>query len=311
MSAIQSAAHPAGAHATISADLFGLFLGITGFFFLLVLLFLGWAIWRTDRGTQDERRFRVTVTGWAGLITLGLFVLTIGSYVADRSLAFAGRGQPPIRIQVTAQQWWWDIRYQNPVQANNVTTANEIHLPVGRPAHLQLIADDVIHSLWIPNLAGKQDLIPGRPADLELLPRRTGHFRAQCAEFCGLQHAHMALDVIVETPEQYAAWTEKSLRPAPPPQTAQQRRGYAIVTGRQCGACHAIAGTPAYGSVGPDLTRVASRATLAAGTTPNARAWLYQWIADPQGIKPGNRMPKIPMSADDRHAVAAYLETLS
>jgi cytochrome c oxidase subunit 2 len=121
----------------------------------------------------------------------------------------------------------------------------------------------------------------------------------------------MALDVIVETPEQYAAWTEKSLRPAPPPQTAQQRRGYAIVTGRQCGACHAIAGTPAYGSVGPDLTRVASRATLAAGTTPNVRAWLYQWIADPQGIKPGNRMPKIPMSADDRHAVAAYLETLS
>jgi cytochrome c oxidase subunit 2 len=311
VSAIQSAMHPAGAHAMITGDLFSLFLGITGFFFILVLLFLGWAIWRKDRGTDGDRRLRVTVAGWAGLITLGLFVLTIGSYVADRSLAFAGHGQRPIRIQVTAQQWWWDVRYQNPIQANDVVTANEIHLPVGRPAHLQLIADDVIHSLWIPNLSGKQDLIPGRPADLELLPRRTGHFRAQCAEFCGLQHAHMSLDVIVETPAQYAAWMARSLQPAPPPRTAEQRRGHAIVTGRQCGACHAITGTPAFGSVGPDLTRVASRATLAAGTTPNVRAWLDRWIADPQGIKPGNRMPKIVMTVEDRRAVTAYLETLS
>jgi cytochrome c oxidase subunit 2 len=307
---IQSAADPAGAHAAITGNLFGLFLGVTGFFFLLVMMFLGWAIWRKDRGTFGERRLRVAVAGWAGLITLGLFGLTIASYFADRSLAFAGTGQQPIHVRVTAQQWWWQIEYQDEVPSNGFATANELHLPVGRPVHLELVADDVIHSLWIPNLAGKQDLIPGRPADLDLLPRRTGHFRGQCAEFCGLQHAHMALDVIVDTPEQFDAWRAKSLQPAPPPRTPEQQRGYAIVTGRQCAACHAITGTPAFGTVGPDLTRVGSRATLAAAQLPNARAWLERWIADPQAIKPGNRMPRIPMSPADVRAAAAYLETL-
>jgi cytochrome c oxidase subunit 2 len=307
---IQSAADPAGAHAAITYDLFGLFLGITGLFFLLVLVFLGWAIWRRDRGTASDRRLRVTVAGWAAAITLGLFVLTIASYFADRSLAFAGSGKSPIRIQVTAQQWWWQVEYRDSIQSNNFATANEIHLPVGQPAHLELIADDVIHSLWIPNLVGKQDLIPGRPAGLDLLPRRIGRFRAQCAEFCGLQHAHMALDIVVETPEQFAAWKAKSLQPAPAPRTAEQQHGYGIVTGRQCAACHAITGTPAYGNVGPDLTRVGSRATLAAAELPNARTWLARWIADPQAIKPGNRMPKVPLTPEERNAAVAYLETL-
>jgi cytochrome c oxidase subunit 2 len=307
---IQSAADPAGAHAAITNNLFGLFLGVTGFFFLLVLLFLGWAIWARDRGTFGERRLRISVAGWAGLITLALFGLTLASYFTDRSLAFAGAGQAPLRIKVTAQQWWWQIDYQDAVPSNGFATANELHLPVGRPAHLELEADDVIHSLWIPNLAGKQDLIPGRSTDLDLLPRRTGHFRAQCAEFCGLQHAHMALDVIVETPERFAAWQARSRAPAPPPRTPEQRRGYAIVMSRQCAACHAITGTPAFGTVGPDLTRVGSRATLAAAELPGTRAWLERWIADPQGIKPGNRMPRVPLAPADLHAVSAYLETL-
>jgi cytochrome c oxidase subunit 2 len=310
VTAIQSAANPAGAHAVITADLFGLFLGVTGFFFLLVLVFLGWAIWRKDRDSERDRRLRITVTSWAGLITLGLFALTLASYFADRSLAFAGLGQTPVQVRVTAQQWWWKVEYRDAVQSNNVTTANEIHLPVGQPAQLELVSDDVIHSLWIPDLAGKQDLIPGRSADLQLLPRRTGLYRAQCAEFCGLQHAHMALDVIVETPERFAAWKARSLTPAPEPRTAEQQRGYALVTGRQCAGCHAITGTPALGSVGPDLTRVASRVTLAAGQTPNARAWLEHWIADPQAVKPGNRMPKVPLTATELHAVSAYLQTL-
>lgn len=310
MSAIQSAAHPAGAHAAITGNLFNLFLGVTGFFFLLVLLFLGWAIWRKDRGAASERKLRVSVATWAGAITLGLFVLTLGSYFADRSLAFAGGDREPIQVQVTAQQWWWEVQYRDSLQSNNITTANEIHLPVGQPARLELVADDVIHSLWIPNLAGKQDVIPGRTTDMELLPRKTGHYRAQCAEFCGLQHAHMALDVIVETPEQYAAWKARSLAPAPPPQTAEQKLGYAIVTGRQCAGCHAVLGTPAFGAVGPDLTHVGSRATLASAELPNARVWLDGWIADPQNIKPGNRMPKIPLTAAERGAVVAYLEML-
>ena len=310
MSWPQSALHPAGDHAAITARLFDVFLGVTGFFFLLALVFLGWAIWRKDRGSDDERRLRTSVAGWAALITLGLFGLTIGSYWADRSLALTGAGQEPLRIRVTAQQWWWEVEYQADDPSRTITTANEIRLPAGRPVRIELASDDVIHSLWIPNLAGKQDLIPGRTADLELLPRQTGRFRAQCAEFCGLQHSNMALDVIVEPPAQFAGWAAKSLAPAPPPQTEEQQRGYAIVTGRQCSACHAITGTPAFGRVGPDLTRVASRATLAAGKLPDTRAWLARWIADPQSIKPGNRMPRVPLSPRDLQAVTAYLETL-
>src|SRR3954464_8284102 len=124
MSAIQSAAHPAGVQAAITGNLFELFLGVTGFFFLLVLVFLGMAIWRKDRGGDRERRLRLTVASWAGLITLGLFVLTIGSFVADRHLAFAGTEKAPVRIKVTAQQWWWEVQYQDGVQANNIRTAN-------------------------------------------------------------------------------------------------------------------------------------------------------------------------------------------
>lgn len=311
MSTIQSAAHPAGLQAALTGNLFMLFLGVTGFFFLLVLISLGWAIVKRDRGDPSERRLRLTVAAWAGLITLGLFALTIGSYFTDRHLALAAVERAPVQIKVTAQQWWWEVEYRDGTQANNFRTANEIHLPVGQAAHIQLVADDVIHSLWIPNLAGKQDLIPGRPTDLALLPQKTGRYRAQCAEFCGLQHAHMALDVIVESPEQHAAWCAKSLAPAPRPQTAQQRLGYNVFMNGQCAACHAITGTPAFGTVGPDLTRVASRATLAAATEPNVRHWLERWIADPQGIKPGNRMPQVKLTTQELQAVAAYLEMLS
>jgi cytochrome c oxidase subunit 2 len=144
-----------------------------------------------------------------------------------------------------------------------------------------------------------------------LLPRKPGRYRAQCAEFCGLQHAHMALDVIVETPAQYAAWRADRSSRRPRRATAHAAARLCVFMNGQCAACHAIAGTPAFGSVGPDLTRIASRATLAAGTEPNVRAWLERWIADPQGIKPGNRMPQVKLTAMSWKAVSAYLETLS
>ncbi len=311
MSRVQSALHPAGLQAALTGSLFSLFLWVTGFFFLLVLLFLGWAIWRRDRGSHNEQRLRISVAAWAALITCGLFALTIASYFTDRHLAIAAAQAAPVQIKVTGQQWWWEVEYSDPGRPGSFKTANELRLPVGQPAHIELVAEDVIHSLWIPNLAGKQDLIPGRPTDLSVRPDRAGRYRAQCAEFCGLQHAHMALDVIVETPAGYAAWYARSLHPAPPPLTAEQRRGYALFMNGQCAACHAITGTPAFGTVGPDLTRVASRATLAGGTLPNVRGWLERWIADPQGVKPGNRMPRVPLAPAELHALSAYLETLS
>jgi len=171
---------------------------------------------------------------------------------------------------VTAQQFWWEVEYEDATPSNIFRTANVLHLPVGQPVQITLMSDDVIHSLWIPNLPGNQDLISGRTGDLELRPTRTGRFRAQCAEFCGLQHAHMALDVIVESPADFAAWRARSIATAPPPRTALQRAGYAYFMTHQCAACHTISGTPARGTIGLDL----SRNSIAAGSYPNLRGYL-------------------------------------
>jgi cytochrome c oxidase subunit 2 len=211
---------------------------------------------------------------------------------------------------VTARQWWWDVRYADDDASRIFRTANELHLPAGVPVHITLRSNDVIHSFWIPNLAGKQDMIPGRDSDLSVRPLREGVFRAQCAEFCGLQHARMALDVTVESPAAFAAWREAQLRPAAAAGSGAAAAGQAIVTGRQCASCHMIAGTPASGQVAPDLTHFASRRTIAAGTLEMNRANIAGWIADPQAHKPGNNMPKVPLGPAELEAVVAYLETL-
>ena len=197
-----------------------------------------------------------------------------------------------------------------PRRSRTVRTANEIHLPVGVRAQITLQSNDVIHSFWIPNLAGKQDLIPGRTTDIQLLPRHAGVFRGQCAEFCGVQHTNMAIDVVVEPVADFQRWYEHQLSTAPPPRTPLQLAGYEYVTTRECSSCHGIAGTPAGGQIGPDLTHLASRRTIAAGTLPMSRGNLYGWVADPQSQKPGNRMPTIGLKPDELHAIVAYLETL-
>jgi cytochrome c oxidase subunit 2 len=202
------------------------------------------------------------------------------------------------------------VRYHFHDSSRNIRTANELHLPVGVPATITLRSNDVIHSFWVPNLAGKQDLIPGYRTDILLVPTRIGAYRGQCAEFCGLQHAHMALDVTVESKPDFAAWMARQAAPAPVPATPLARAGYDYVINRECSSCHAIAGTPASGQVGPDLTHLASRKSIGAGTLPMSRGHLYAWVADPQGPKPGNNMPYVGLEAAELHAVVAYLETL-
>jgi cytochrome c oxidase subunit II len=183
-------------------------------------------------------------------------------------------------------------------------------VPVGKTVLLRLRADDVIHSFWVPNLAGKKDLIPGREATLRLKADKEGVFRGQCAEFCGLQHAKMAFLVIAEPPEKYEAWAAAQRNPAHEPRSAQEKRGRELfVTGR-CAMCHAIQGTAANARRAPDLTHLSSRKTLAAGMLPNTLGHLAGWILDPQGIKPGVNMPANPMPADDLYALLAYLGTL-
>lgn len=310
LSGVQSMMGGSGVEGAQFNSLFALFTVVTGVAYLLVVIFLGAALVRRRRELVGGRLLRPLFAAWLGFIVIGLSVLVVASFLTDRSSALAAAGRTALRIEVTANQWWWDIDYVDPVPGRRFRTANELHLPAGVPALVTLRANDVIHSFWIPNLAGKQDLIPGRVTDILLQPRDTGVYRGQCAEFCGTQHAHMALDVVVEPPERFARWQAHQRRPASPPQGALERAGHAYVTTRECSVCHTIAGTAASGQIAPDLTHLASRRSIAAGTFPMSRGHLYAWIADPQGAKPGNHMPYIGLEKDELHAVIAYLERL-
>jgi cytochrome c oxidase subunit 2 len=312
----QSVLDPASDQASALHGLLGLMLLVCGVAYLLVLLFLGWAIWRARRRlpqeidlAPDDRGLRLGLGGWAALMAAGLVVLAGGSFLVDRALATRDL-TGPADIRVTAQQWWWRLEYRDPAGGRWIETANELHLPLGRPTRIEIRSADVIHSFWIPNLSGKIDMVPGRVNHLTITPRRLGWVRGQCAEFCGLQHAKMALDVKVDAPDAFAAWLAAQARPASAPADPAAARGLALVTSGSCGACHAIRGSAASARPGPDLTHVASRQSLAAGTLPMSRGALMGWIVQPQALKPGAEMPATGLSPADALAVVSYLESL-
>jgi cytochrome c oxidase subunit 2 len=211
---------------------------------------------------------------------------------------------------VVGEHWWWRVRYL-PADAPAVELANEIRLPVDERVQFQLESDNVIHSFWIPPLGGKMDMIPGRVTYLSLQPTRTGLFRGACAEYCGASHALMAFDVEVMERDAFAAWLRRQAAPATPPQDPAALRGQALFFANGCSACHRIAGTAAAALIGPDLTHLASRRTLAAGTLPNTPDALRQWLATPDRLKPDVHMPRFGMLPDaDLRALVAYLGTL-
>ena len=307
-----------GAEGANFVSLFKIFLIVCSIMYVIIVTAMLAAVWRRRRNalTVDDRRHHETshvvtpvLFGWTALIVVGLTVLTVASFLTDRSNA-ANAYKPALHLTVTANQWWWDVRYEQPDVSKTVRTANELHLPVDTPVHVTLKSNDVIHSFWIPNLAGKQDLIPGRMTDAQLLPRKTGLYRGQCAEFCGIQHAQMALDVTVESKADFERWYSRQLATAKPPTTPLQLAGLRYFTDRECSACHNISGTPASGQVAPDLTHLASRRSIAAGALPMNRGNLYGWVADPQSLKPGNHMPTVGLEPKELHALVAYLETL-
>lgn len=312
----QSPLAPAADEAGRLNGLWNLILGICAGVYVLVLLFLGWALWRNRRRLDalpppqpDERGLRLGLTAWAAFITLGLTVIAGASFLVDRSLAASHPGEV-LQVRVTGQQWWWRVQYRTP-SGGWIETANEVHLPLNRPARIEVATTDVIHSFWIPNLAGKQDTIPGRINTLFATPRRTGWFRGQCAEFCGLQHAQMALDVKVETAQAFDAWLADQARASGPPADPVAMRGQQIVTTQTCSQCHSVRGTMAQGRAAPDLTHVASRRSLAAGTLPFNRGALMGWITQPQASKPGAEMPPSGLAPADALAVVHYLEGLT
>ena len=302
----QSAMHAAGDQAATLVTLFQLMMWVCGIAYLLVVLFLGWGlIRRRSAALPVEQPFHKLMAGWIGFILIGLILLVIASFLADRTLG--QRPQETMQVRITGHQWWWRIEYQ----AGNgrwIETANELHLPAGVPVLLELRAADVIHSFWVPNLAGKMDMIPGKTNRMTVTARKVGWFRGQCAEFCGSQHANMALAVKVEPVADFERWLAGQARPAVAGR--EVAAGRRIMEGGSCAVCHQVRGTQAGGRVGPDLTHVASRRTIAAGTAPMTRGSLRGWIIQPQAMKPGTSMPPSDLSPQDAEAVARYLETL-
>jgi cytochrome c oxidase subunit 2 len=211
-----------------------------------------------------------------------------------------------ITVTVVGHQWWWEARYP----ASGVVTANEIHIPARTPVNLVARTADVIHSFWVPELNRKIDMIPGQSNRIELYAEEPGAYRGQCAEFCGLQHAHMALEVRAEPRRDFERWLAANAQPARAPVGSEASEGKQVFMENACAGCHTIAGTPAQGTVGPDLTHLASRKTLAALTIPNDRLELGHWIRNPQGVKPGAKMPGLELSKAQFRAVAAYLSEL-
>ena len=316
---VQSVLDPAGKQAGDIDVIWRTMLVVCGVMYLLVLGFLAWALWRARERrrlepgpasghTDAEPVLERSLSGWAALIVAGLIGLSTMSFLVDRSLAEVG--PQPLKIKVTANQWWWNVEYEGDTPSSGITTANELHLPRGRPAVIELHANDVIHSFWVPNLSGKTDLIPGKVNYMPVTPQRSGYFRGQCAEFCGLQHAKMAFDVYVDEPAAFDAWRNHQLTAAGPPAAGDVAAGQQVFNSKACVLCHRIQGSDAGATVGPDLTHLKSRAHIAAGTLANTRGDLAAWIADPQGVKPGTTMPRVPLSSDELNKLVSYLETL-
>lgn len=300
----QSPLDPAGDQAGALHRLLVLMTVVCGAVYALVLSGVAWSLWRARRrmvSGGDDKPLDRGLWMAAGAIVVALSVLIVGSFVADRALV-ATRDDPALLVRVTGHQWWWRIEYRDPGTDRWIETANELHLPIGRTTRVALGSADVIHSFWVPNVAGKIDMIPGRHNQIDLTPRRAGWFRGQCAEFCGTQHAHMALDVKVDAPADFDRWLAMQARPAAPQAQA--------VFAQRCAACHRVRGTQASGRAGPDLTHVAARRSIAAGTLPMTRGALQGWIQQPQAVKPGTSMPAVPLSAAEALAVADYVGTL-
>ena len=307
-SGIQSALNAQGPHADAVADLTWLMIYGGAAIFALVLGLTTYALWGPkDRAWMGNRRFVLAAGFVFPFVTLtALLVYTFA--VARAIVVFPGA--PDLRVEIVGEQWWWRIHYLDAGGRVEFATANELVIPTGRSVELILKAADVIHSFWVPSLAGKLDMIPGHTNRLRISATRPGVFRGQCAEYCGGPHALMGFFVLAREPAAFEAWRSAQREPARDSTTDALRRGRELFLA-SCASCHTVRGTSAEGKLGPDLTHVGGRMSIGAATLPNNQDSLAKWIAASQHLKPGNLMPSMNIYSDeDLRAVAAYLAML-
>ena len=306
---IQSALHPRGPDADAIAHLTWVLVGGGTAILLVVLALIAYALWAPAERRGWAAKPHFVLGAGIGFPVIVLTALLVYTFVIEASLA-GGAAEPAVRIAVTGHQWWWRVHYLDGRGEIDFVTANEIRIPAGRPVELALETADVIHSFAVPNLAGKLDMIPGRVNRLKLHAHAPGIFRGQCLEYCGGPHAKMAFYVVAENAEDFERWRAKQRMPADFPQEAFAARGQALFMSH-CVACHTVRGTEAKGTLGPDLTHLGSRTSIAAGILPNNRGTLESWISASQNLKPGNLMPSMNIfSGEELRAIAAYLESL-
>jgi cytochrome c oxidase subunit II len=314
-----SALSPAGTDAELVARLWWAFVAIAVVVYVGVMAALVHAMRRARSGRNPaladpaghDRRARHLVFAAAAGTLLVLLAMLAGDFVIGRLVL--GETSPPgdpVHIRITAHQFWWEIDYDPDDPARSIKTANELTVPVNRPVELTLRSQDVIHSFWLPALAGKKDLIPGTVNVLRFSATKPGRYEGQCAEFCGYQHANMRTALTAVSDGDFDAWRAHEQGGARQPATDDERRGHDIFMKSSCVICHSIRGTSASASNGPDLTHFAERPHIAASPYPNDPAWLAAWISAPQQLKPGTTMPATQLPPNELAALVTFLRSL-
>ncbi|WP_407114456.1 cytochrome c oxidase subunit II [Bradyrhizobium sp. LMG 9283] len=312
----QSALDPQGFQSEQIRYTLFIFLAVAAIVWAAVVIVLGLGMLRRKRSIDQPLDLHQPFEERTGRVILGLGIATTVIVLGLSFVSYAGqrtvfaKDENALTLKIIGHQWWWEVRYEADSPHQSFVTANEIRIPTGKPVKLELESADVIHSFWVPSLTGKMDLITGQKNELQFTAKNVGVYRGQCAEFCGLQHAHMAFAVIALPPDEFGRWRDHENQSASSPADPLGKRGQALFQARGCALCHNISGTLAGGQLGPDLTHIGSRTTIAAGTLPNTPGTLGAWIADPQHIKPGNLMPKMPLQSDELIAILHYLEQL-
>ena len=299
---------PKGSEAHTIAGVWWLMCGLAAAVYIVVGGFILVAAFRGRRSEGGKAsRIRDNTFIWVGgLIVPAVILLVLGAATVHASNSLRKPEKDPLRIEVVGERWWWAVRYPD----LKFDTANEVHIPVGRPIEIGLDSDNVIHSFWVPQLGGKLDLIPGQHNVWRLKATKEGTFRGECAEYCGLQHAKMNFLVVAQSPASFDTWALRHKQPQSEPTSQLAANGQVVFMRAPCAGCHTIRGTTANGTIGPDLSDVGSRLALGANTIPNTDGYLSGWIVNSQTIKPGNLMPPISLSPDELRALTAYMESL-